>query len=272
MFFAAAEIINFKPVLVASEETNTINILRIIDEIEQLVEESKNILGKRMVPEEDFFAKVQQLRSALPKSMKEAEDLMRRAETVVRSAQSEADRLIDTAERDAEKLVTDARTRSERSLTEAKNQADRLNTDAKNTAERTIEAANANAARTVEAAEAQAKRAIDEANDRAAHIEANAQKRADDLVAEDAISQRSQEEADARLDAANAEAEDLRRHADDYAFEVLDKISGALDKLNTSVEAGKESLRANSSTYGDDFKDPYAPAGGYANSDFNGTR
>ncbi len=49
------------------------NILRIIDEIEQLVEESKNILGKRMVPEEDFFAKVQQLRSALPQALKDAE-------------------------------------------------------------------------------------------------------------------------------------------------------------------------------------------------------
>ena len=236
------------------------------------MEESKNILGKRMVPEEDFFGKIQQLRSALPKSLKEAEDLMKKAEAVVRSAQAEADRLIDTAERDAEKLVTEARNRSERAITEAKNQVDRLNTDAKNNIERATEAANANATRTLEAADAQAKRAIDEANDRATHIEANAQKHADALVAENAISLRSQEEAEARLDAANAEAEELRRHADDYAFEVLDKISGALDKLNTSVEAGKESLRANSSTYGDDLKDPYAPSGGYANTDFNGAR
>lgn len=236
------------------------------------MEEGKGILGKRLVPEEDFFSKVQQLRSALPKSMKEAEDLMKKAEAVVRSAQAEADRLIDTAERDAEKLVTEARNRSERAIGDAKNQVDRMSTDTQNKADRTIEAANASAARTVESAEAQAKRTIDEANDRAAHIEANAQKHADALVAEDAISRRSQEEADARLNGATTEAEELRRHADDYAFEVLDKISGALDKLNTSVEAGKESLRANSSTYGEDSKDPYAPSGGYASPDFNGTR
>lgn len=247
------------------------------------MEESKNILGKRMVPEEDFFAKVQQLRSALPKSMKEAEDLMKKAEAVVRSAQAEADRLIDTAERDAEKLVTDARNRSERAIGEAKNHVDRLTTDAQNKAARTIEAADAQATRTVEAANAQATRTIDEANaqatrtideanDRAAHVEDNAQKQANALVAEDAITKHSQEEADARLNAAKSEAEELRRNADDYAFEVLDKISGALDKLNISVEAGKESLRANTSTYGDDLKDPYAPSGGYANSDFNGAR
>ena len=225
-----------------------------------------------MVPEEDFFAKVQQLRSALPKSMKEAEDLMKKAEAVVKSAQTEADRLIDTAERDAEKLVTDARNRSERAITEAKNQVDRMNNDAQIKIDRANEAIESKSTRMIEAAEAQAKRTIDEANDRAMHIEANAQKHADALVAEDAVTKRAQQQADDHLSSANGEAEELRRHADDYAFEVLDKISGALDKLNSSVEAGKESLRANSSTYGDDLKDPYAPAGGFANTDFNGTR
>ena len=46
------------------------NISLLIDEIEQLVENSKGVLGKRLVEEEAFFAKVQQLRSALPPAMK----------------------------------------------------------------------------------------------------------------------------------------------------------------------------------------------------------
>ena len=50
------------------------NILRIIDEIEQLVEEGKGILGKRLIEEEAFFTKIQQLRSALPQAMKDAEN------------------------------------------------------------------------------------------------------------------------------------------------------------------------------------------------------
>ena len=49
------------------------NILRIIDELEQSVEESKCVLGKRMVAEEAFFSKMQQLRAALPKALKDAE-------------------------------------------------------------------------------------------------------------------------------------------------------------------------------------------------------
>lgn len=49
------------------------NILRIIDEIEQLVEASKGVLGKRLVPEEEFFLKIQQLRLALPQALQDAE-------------------------------------------------------------------------------------------------------------------------------------------------------------------------------------------------------
>ena len=50
------------------------NILRIIDEIEQGVEESKGVQGKRFAEEEAFYTKIQQLRSALPQAMKDAED------------------------------------------------------------------------------------------------------------------------------------------------------------------------------------------------------
>ena len=150
-------------------------------------------------------------------------------------------------------MVTDARNRSDRAVAEAKNQVDRMMNDAQikvdraiETADakaaRTIEAANTQATRTIEAADAQAARTVDESNDRAQHLEEAAQKRADALVAEDAITTRAYEEAETHLNKANAQAEELRRHADDYAFEVLDKISGALDKLNSSVEAGKESL------------------------------
>ena len=53
--------------------SHRMNILRIIDELEQLVEEGKGILGQRLVPEEAFFLKVQQLRSALPKALVDAE-------------------------------------------------------------------------------------------------------------------------------------------------------------------------------------------------------
>ena len=48
------------------------NVLRLIDEIEQLVEEGKGFMGKRMIEEEAFFTKVQALRAALPQAMRNA--------------------------------------------------------------------------------------------------------------------------------------------------------------------------------------------------------
>jgi hypothetical protein len=52
----------------------TINVLRIIDEIEQLVENGKGWMGKRMVNEEEFFTQIQRLRAAIPQAVKDAED------------------------------------------------------------------------------------------------------------------------------------------------------------------------------------------------------
>jgi cell division septum initiation protein DivIVA len=244
-----------------------INVLRIIDEIEQLVENGKNFLGKRVIPEEEFFTKIQQLRSALPKSMKEAEDLMRKAEAIVKSAQTEADRLIDTAEREAEKAINDARSRADRTINESKTHADRILSDAQNRSERMISDAEAKANRTIEDANALSQRTIDEANLRAENIEKDAKISADEMVAENSITIRAQEEAEQKINEATNEAETLRRNADDYAFEVLDKVSGVLDKLGVSIEAGKDALRRNSSAVTNEAYDSSYAA--YGNSEYN---
>lgn len=57
-------------------EENIMNVLRIIDEIEQLVENGKGWMGKRVVSEEEFFTQIQRLRAAMPRSLKDAEDMM----------------------------------------------------------------------------------------------------------------------------------------------------------------------------------------------------
>ncbi|RYG73158.1 hypothetical protein EON80_03490 [bacterium] len=207
------------------------------------MENGKGWMGKRVVNEEEFFTQIQRLRSALPKSMKDAEDLMKKAEAVVKSAQGEADRLIDGAEREAERVITDARTRSERTVNEAKAHADRLTEETKARTDRSIEDATNKAQKTIE-----------EANERAHRIEEEARKRADEMVSEHEVTIRAGEEADATRLAASNEAEDMRQNADDYAFEVLDKVSGVLDKLSVSVKAGKDALRT--------------PAGNFSNGEY----
>lgn len=205
------------------------NVLRIIDELEQLVENSKGgFMGKRVINEEEFFTKIQQLRSALPKSMKEAEDLMRKAEAVVKSAQTEADRLIDTAEREAERVVTEARTRTDRSLAESKSLAERTVAEAKTHADRSLLDAQTRSEKMVGDARGLADRTVTEANMRAEKTIGDAKGLADRTIsdagerADKAITDASAKAAamveDAQTRAAHIETE-ARRQSDEMVAE-----------------------------------------------------
>ena len=79
------------------------NVLRLIDEIEQLVEEGKGFMGKRLIEEEAFFTKVQALRSALPQAMKDAATSSSAGEVAVPAgAMSRGDKLRLIAQLSAE--------------------------------------------------------------------------------------------------------------------------------------------------------------------------
>ncbi len=205
------------------------NVLRIIDELEQLVENSKGgFMGKRVINEEEFFTKIQQLRSALPKSMKEAEDLMRKAEAVVKSAQTEADRLIDTAEREAERVVTEARTRTdraiaeskslaERTVAESKTHADRLLLDAQTRSEKMTGDARSFAERTTTDSSAKAEKMVADAKGLAERTISDAGERADKAISDAAAKAAAMVE-DAQTRAAHIETE-ARRQADEMVAE-----------------------------------------------------
>ncbi|RYX81440.1 hypothetical protein EON83_23905 [bacterium] len=51
------------------------NTLQLIEELETLVEKSSGLFGKRLVNEEQFFGKIQQLRASLPQTPEAAEQL-----------------------------------------------------------------------------------------------------------------------------------------------------------------------------------------------------
>jgi len=73
------------------------NVLRIIDELEQLVEKSPGVMGKKLISEVEFFSTIQRLRVQMPRAMKEAEDVLRKADATLADAKIEAERLINEA-------------------------------------------------------------------------------------------------------------------------------------------------------------------------------
>lgn len=189
-----------------------INVLRVIDELEHLVESSKGFpLSKhKMVDEDTFFVLTTRLKSALPDDIKKAEQLSRDSDHVVKSANSEAQRLVTDAQQEAQRLVGEARGQAERTIQDSRGRGDRVLEDARREAERIV---------------------------------ADAQQHAEQLVAEHTITQRAQQFAAETQQTAMHEAQDLRTQADEYALEIMDKAEAVLHRLINSVEQGKEQIR-----------------------------
>ncbi len=194
----------------APEGGQKIDVLRIIDELEVLVQEGKHVLGKVVINEEEFYIQVTKLKKALPKSLDEAQKITREAERILSGAKNEAGRLMSEAQSESKRMVDDARAESDRVRGDARQHSDRTVEDARREAERIV---------------------------------ADAQQHAEQLVSEDTIMQRAQETAQTLQEQAQQDAREMREHADQYAFEVLDRAGAVLGKLTVGVEAGKDHLR-----------------------------
>lgn len=205
-----------------------INVLRVIDELEHLVESSKSmpLTHHKIVDEDQFFVLSQRLKSALPEDIKKAEKLARQSEQVVSSATSEAQRMVADAQNEAQHMVSDARSNADRALQEARTRAERIIEDARREAERIV---------------------------------ADAQQHAEQLVAEHAITQRAQQSAHEIEQLAQRDSEELRRQADDYAYDILDRTEGILNKLLSGVQQGKDQLsQPRVPTYAETYSESYS--------------
>jgi vacuolar-type H+-ATPase subunit H len=84
---------------------------------------------------------------------------------------------------------------------------------------------------------------IEDARREAERILADAQQHAEQLVAEHTITQTATQTAEKTEQAALREAEDLRRQADDYAYDILDRTEVILNKLMSGVQQGKNQIQ-----------------------------
>jgi len=92
----------------------------LLDELEQLVDQSRRIwvTDKRLINEERFFILVNDIRASLPKDLELAEDTIRRAETIISNAESEAEKKVVEAREQAERILTEARAAAEKMISE----------------------------------------------------------------------------------------------------------------------------------------------------------
>jgi len=114
------------------------DILQLIDRLEELFNESKNIPLTRnvMVDEDRMLDIIDQMRIAIPEEVKKAQQLLGQRDRVLAQAQEEANRTLELARQKADQLVAkdmvaqEATRRAEQILVQARNEAENVRMDA----------------------------------------------------------------------------------------------------------------------------------------------
>jgi cell division septum initiation protein DivIVA len=90
------------------KEENPINdITHLIDRLERLLNESWRmpLSAYLVINEDDFLDVIDQMRTAIPKEIREAEKIQRERERLIAQAEEEADRIVKLAQEDADRLI-----------------------------------------------------------------------------------------------------------------------------------------------------------------------
>jgi cell division septum initiation protein DivIVA len=114
------------------------DILQLIDRLEELFNESKNIPLTRnvMVDEDRMLDIIDQMRIAIPDEVKKAQQLLGQRDRVLAQAQEEANRTLEIARQKADQLVAkdmimqEASRRADQVLAQARAEADNMRGDA----------------------------------------------------------------------------------------------------------------------------------------------
>lgn len=114
------------------------DILQLIDRLEELFNESKNVPFTKnvMVDEDRMLDIIDQMRIAIPEEVKKAQQLLGQRDRVLAQAQEEANRTLELARQKADQLVAkdivavEGQRRSDQVLTQARAEADSIRADA----------------------------------------------------------------------------------------------------------------------------------------------
>ena len=114
------------------------DILQLIDRLEELFNESKNVPLTRnvMVDEDRMLDIIDQMRIAIPEEVKKAQQLLGQRDRLFAQAQEEANRTLELARQKADQMVTkdmvtqEASRRADQILAQARNEAENIRADA----------------------------------------------------------------------------------------------------------------------------------------------
>ncbi len=210
----------------------TIDILKLLDELESLVEDSKNLMGLTFnLDRDEFFELTNKIRVALP-------DEVRKASRVT----AESERIVGGARETAEQTLMDAQAEAQRILQNSQSSAEKLTRETEAKVQQRAQESDAAANRLVSDAKAQAQQLVETAHQNAEKTVMDAHHRAEQLISDSEIIRLATVQAKDIVSSAEYEAREMRRGAEEYAREEMYRLEKVLSDGLLTVQRGRMKL------------------------------
>lgn len=95
------------------DSVTSVDIIKLLDKLEELVEDSLQVFGRAVwVNADEFFVYTNKIRAFLPEDMKRASRISRDSEKLLEDAQQETERVLQGARAEAERYLQEAHSRA----------------------------------------------------------------------------------------------------------------------------------------------------------------
>jgi cell division septum initiation protein DivIVA len=197
------------------------DILKLLNELEHLIEEQRSVMGITLnFHPDDYLDITNKIRASLPEEVKRASRVTAESDKIVDGAREAAEQTLEDATSEADEIVRESRINAERMMREAEAQSNKMTL----------------------AAEASSKQTVEESRQRAEKMLADAHHQSEHMVGQSEVVRLATAQAREIVAAAEYETQALRHGADEYAHGVMADLEKQVGELMTTIARGRSKL------------------------------
>lgn len=216
-----------------------------MDDLQQMVEQARSMpmTANCIVPRREVLEILDEMRSAIPAEMDDAQDVLDHRDAIIGDAQDHADMLIADAEADRDAIVGGAQRQAEDIVNDAAARADATISAAESKADSLVDSARREYDAVTSRAAAEAERLIADGNDSYNRSVEEGLAEQARLISESEVVRKAEAEARRIIESAHADSDRLRTECDRYVDSTLAEFENTLNSALRVVHRDRAALR-----------------------------
>lgn len=211
---------------------DTMDIIKLLNELERLIEEQKTLMGITYnFHPDDFLDITNKIRATLPEEVKRATRVTAESDKIFDGAREAAEATLEDATVEADQIVRDSRMNAERMLREAEAQANKMTLSAE-----------ASSKQTLEDVRQRAEKMLTDSHQQSEKMLAEAHQQSEIMVSQSEVVRLATAQAREIVASAEYENQSLRHGADEYAHGVMTDLERQVGELMTTIQRGRTKL------------------------------